>query len=83
MSDYLLEAENVAMHFGGVKALDGVDFRLKKGELRCLLGPNGAGKTTFFRCLTGTHTPTRGRILSRERISPEKNGMTSLAQAWG
>lgn len=63
MSDYLLEAKGVAMHFGGVKALDGVDFRLRKGELRCLIGPNGAGKTTFFRCLTGTHMPTHGRIL--------------------
>lgn len=63
MSDYLLEARDVAMHFGGVKALDGVDFRLKKGELRCLLGPNGAGKSTFFRCLIGTHKPTRGHIL--------------------
>jgi len=65
MSDYLLEARGVAMHFGGVKALDGIDFRLKKGELRCLIGPNGAGKTTFFRCLTGTHRPTLGTIVFR------------------
>lgn len=70
MSDNLLEAQSVAMHFGGVKALDGIDFTLKKGELRCLIGPNGAGKTTFFRCLTGTHRPTHGRILFRgEEIS--------------
>lgn len=70
MSDNLLEAQGVAMHFGGVKALDGIDFTLKKGELRCLIGPNGAGKTTFFRCLTGTHRPTHGRILFRgEEIS--------------
>ena len=65
MSGNLLEAQGVAMHFGGVKALDGIDFTLKKGELRCLIGPNGAGKTTFFRCLTGTHKPTHGRILFR------------------
>ncbi len=82
MSDYLLEAKDVAMHFGGVKALDGVDFRLRKGELRCLLGPNGAGKTTFFRCLTGTHKPTRGRILfkgadiaGKERYDIARAGM--------
>jgi len=62
MSDYLLEAEDVAMYFGGVKALDGVNFRLKSGDLHCLIGPNGAGKSTFFRCLTGTHKPTRGHI---------------------
>ncbi|OBZ94783.1 urea ABC transporter [Pararhizobium polonicum] len=67
MTDYLLKAEGVAMHFGGVKALDGIDFRLRKGELRCLIGPNGAGKTTFFRCLTGTQKPTYGTIEFRGR----------------
>jgi ABC-type uncharacterized transport system ATPase subunit len=65
MSEYVLHADGVAMHFGGVKALDGVDFRLRKGELRCLIGPNGAGKTTFFRCLTGTQKPTYGKITFR------------------
>ena len=59
MSEIILKAEGVAMHFGGVKALDGIDFQLRKGELRCLIGPNGAGKTTFFRCLTGTQKPTQ------------------------
>lgn len=69
MSDILLQARDVAMHFGGVKALDGVDFDLRRGELRCLIGPNGAGKTTFFRCLTGTYKITRGEItLDGERI---------------
>lgn len=63
MSDILLQARDVAMHFGGVRALDGVDFSLRRGELRCLIGPNGAGKTTFFRCLTGTLRPTRGDIV--------------------
>lgn len=62
MTEYILKAEGIAMHFGGVKALDGIDFRLRKGELRCLIGPNGAGKTTFFRCLTGTQRPTYGSI---------------------
>ena len=62
MSDIILKADGVAMHFGGVKALDGVDFQLRQGELRCLIGPNGAGKTTFFRCLTGTQKPTLGSI---------------------
>jgi ABC-type uncharacterized transport system ATPase subunit len=62
MSELILKANGVAMHFGGVKALDGVDFELRKGELRCLIGPNGAGKTTFFRCLTGTQKPTLGTI---------------------
>jgi ABC-type uncharacterized transport system ATPase subunit len=63
--EFLLEAENVEVRFGGVKALDGIDFALRKGELRCLIGPNGAGKTTFFRCLTGRLRPTRGRLRFR------------------
>jgi ABC-type uncharacterized transport system ATPase subunit len=63
----LLQATGVAVHFGGVHALDGIDFTLRERELRCLIGPNGAGKTTFFRCLTGGQRPTKGRILFRGR----------------
>lgn len=63
----ILEARNVGMHFGGVKALDGVDFVLAEGELRCLIGPNGAGKSTFFRCLTKQYQPTTGEIFFRGR----------------
>jgi len=59
MSDgHILTTENLVMQFGGVVAVDHVDFALKEGELRCLLGPNGAGKSTFFKCLTGQLTPT-------------------------
>lgn len=62
-SQILLRASGLSMHFGGVKALDQVDFSLNKGELRCLIGPNGAGKSTFFKCLTGQYKPTKGDIL--------------------
>ncbi|MBL4696465.1 MAG: ATP-binding cassette domain-containing protein [Rhizobiaceae bacterium] len=61
--DTLLQTRNLSMHFGGVKALDNVDFTLNRGELRCLIGPNGAGKSTFFKCLTGQYSPTKGEIL--------------------
>ncbi|MGH7005809.1 MAG: ATP-binding cassette domain-containing protein, partial [Alphaproteobacteria bacterium] len=46
-------------------AVDGVDFRLGEGELRCLIGPNGAGKSTFFKMITGQLAPTSGQILFR------------------
>ncbi len=59
----LLQARDLSMHFGGVKALDKVDFSLDCGELRCLIGPNGAGKSTFFKCLTGQYNPTMGEVL--------------------
>ena len=63
MSRPLLETEALSKAFGGVKAIDRVDFSLQAGELRCLIGPNGAGKSTFFKMLTGQHRPTAGRIL--------------------
>jgi branched-chain amino acid transport system ATP-binding protein len=64
--DVLLRAAKLSVHFGGVAALDNVDFVLRKGELRCVIGPNGAGKTTFFRCLTGSQRLSSGRILFRD-----------------
>lgn len=59
----LLQAKGVSVQFGGVKALNNIDFTLRRGELRCLIGSNGAGKTTFFRCLTGVQRPTSGSIV--------------------
>ena len=61
----LLEARAATMRFGGVTAVQSVDFTLREGELRCLIGPNGAGKSTFFKMLTGQLRPTSGRILFR------------------
>jgi branched-chain amino acid transport system ATP-binding protein/urea transport system ATP-binding protein len=54
------------MHFGGVVAVDRVDFALRENELRCLIGPNGAGKSTFFKCLTGQLRPTAGDVVIRD-----------------
>jgi branched-chain amino acid transport system ATP-binding protein/urea transport system ATP-binding protein len=59
---YLVETQGLGIHFGGLKAVNNVNFRLKPGELRCLIGPNGAGKTTFFRLLTGVHRPSTGSL---------------------
>jgi branched-chain amino acid transport system ATP-binding protein len=54
------------MHFGGVAAIDRVNFSLRENELRCLIGPNGAGKSTFFKCLTGQLNPTAGSVVIRD-----------------
>jgi branched-chain amino acid transport system ATP-binding protein/urea transport system ATP-binding protein len=59
----LLETRGLTKDFGGVRAVAGVDFLLRRGELRCLIGPNGAGKSTFFKMLTGQLQPTSGTIL--------------------
>ena len=60
------------MRFGGVLAVDHVNFTLRERELRCLIGPNGAGKSTFFKCLTGQirGANASGRVLIRgQRVS--------------
>ena len=59
----LLRTEALTMRFGGVTAVEGADFSLDPGELRCLIGPNGAGKSTFFKCLIGQLRPSSGRIV--------------------
>jgi len=62
MSDYVLQAEDVAIHYGGVKALDGVALTLERGQIRGLIGPNGAGKSTVIDAITGRRRLTRGRV---------------------
>ena len=64
--EVVLETRNLSMHFGGVKAVDRVDFALYENELRCLIGPNGAGKSTFFKCLTGQLRPSAGSVVIRD-----------------
>ena len=64
--EVVLETRNLSMHFGGVRAVDRVDFALWEDELRCLIGPNGAGKSTFFKCLTGQLRPTMGDVVIRD-----------------
>jgi len=63
MSDYVLELKGITKAFPGVKALDGVHFQLKKGEIHALMGENGAGKSTFIKIITGVHLPDEGEIL--------------------
>ena len=53
VTDTVLDTRDLSMRFGGVQAVNNVNFSLKERELRCLIGPNGAGKSTFFKCLTG------------------------------
>ncbi|MCX5590961.1 ATP-binding cassette domain-containing protein [Alcaligenes endophyticus] len=61
-SDYLIEAQDISMRFGGVHALTKVNFTLERKELRCLIGPNGAGKSTFFKILSGQQKPSSGQL---------------------
>jgi ABC-2 type transport system ATP-binding protein len=57
-----IEIDDLAKHFGAIKAVDGVSFSVKKGEVLGFLGPNGAGKSTTMKMITGFLTPTRGTV---------------------
>ncbi|MBV8537288.1 MAG: ABC transporter ATP-binding protein [Alphaproteobacteria bacterium] len=59
----VLRTEGLTVRFGGLLALNGVDFEIQPGEVRAIIGPNGAGKSTFFNCVTGVRRPTSGRIV--------------------
>ena len=69
----LLDVKNLSISFGGLRAVDGFEMQIEKGELYGLIGPNGAGKTTVFNMLTGVYKPTDGSIfLDGENITGKK-----------
>ncbi|MDF2877874.1 MAG: sugar transporter ATP-binding protein [Clostridia bacterium] len=62
MSEFILELNGITKIFPGVKALNNVNFNLRKGEIHALMGENGAGKSTFIKVITGVHAPEEGEI---------------------
>ena len=69
----LLEVDDVTLRFGGVVALDKINFQIHEGEILGLIGPNGAGKTTSFNVMTGVYKPTSGAVRFRgERVTGRK-----------
>ena len=63
----VLNAVKVSRYFGGLKAVEQVDFCVKKHEKMGLIGPNGAGKTTLFNLFTGHYQPSRVKFTSRKK----------------
>ena len=61
--DEILRASGVTLRFGGLTSLDGVDLRVRRGEILAVIGPNGAGKTSLFNSLTGAYVPQEGSIV--------------------
>ena len=61
----MLELRSLSRHFGGVKAVDGLDLRVQEGQIFGLIGPNGSGKSTTVNVITGLFPPTTGKILFR------------------
>ena len=58
----VLKLTDMSIEFGGLKAIEGLNLEVNKGEIVAIIGPNGAGKTTAFNCITGIYKPTSGNI---------------------
>jgi len=82
----ILRAELLTVRFGGLAALDNVNFEVARGEICAIIGPNGAGKSTFFNCLTGVLRPTSGRILFNGEdvtgLSPDRISRKGIARSY-
>jgi branched-chain amino acid transport system ATP-binding protein len=84
--EVLLSVDNVSLAFGGVKAVTGVSFDIRKGEIRAIIGPNGAGKTSMLNVINGFYHPQRGRITfkgrARSRMRPYEAALGGIARTF-
>ena len=70
----ILKVNNLAMDFGGLRAVDNLSFSMDEGQILGLIGPNGAGKSTVFNCIAGVYPPTGGEVFfSGKKINREKS----------
>ena len=80
------KVDNLGIHFGGVVAVDGVSFEIKRGEVFTIIGPNGAGKTTIFNLIGLIYPATSGRIFFNEkeinRFSPHQVANLGIARTF-
>ena len=85
-ADAVLQVQGLAKHFGGLKALDGVDLAVRRGTVHALIGPNGSGKSTFINVITGLYRPTAGRIGFAGRditaLPPHRRNRAGLARTY-
>jgi branched-chain amino acid transport system ATP-binding protein len=85
-SAVVLRTEHLILRFGGLTALNGVNFEVRRGEIRAIIGPNGAGKSSFFNCLTGILRPSSGRILLHgddiTGLSPDRISRKGIARSY-
>ena len=86
MAEYILETKNLGISFGGLKAAEDVNIRIKKNQIYGLIGPNGAGKTTIFNLLTCVYKPTSGTFyldgVEMKNLTPEKINQRGIARTF-
>ena len=82
----MLEAKNLSRHFGGVKAVDGLDLTVRKGEILGLIGPNGSGKSTTVNLIAGLYAPTTGTLAFEGRdigtLAPHRRAELGIARTF-
>jgi branched-chain amino acid transport system ATP-binding protein len=71
--EVVLEAKNISLRFGGVKALTDISFDVREHEVRAIIGPNGAGKSSMLNCINGVYTPQEGTITFRGQTFSHMN----------
>ena len=81
MNNCIIEMKGIKKYFYGVKALDGVDFKIRTGEVHALIGENGAGKSTLVKILTGVYQPTAGTIILNDK--PVQFPSPQISQKFG
>src|SRR5271167_4919995 len=86
ISAAILRTEDLTVRFGGLTALNQVNFAVRRDEIRAIIGPNGAGKSTFFNCLTGVLRPSSGHILFNggeiTGLSPDRISHKGIARSY-
>jgi branched-chain amino acid transport system ATP-binding protein len=86
IGEVLLKIEDVSLRFGGVRAISGVSFDIRKGEIRAIIGPNGAGKSSMLNVINGFYHPQEGRITwkgrTRSRMRPHEAAATGIARTF-
>ena len=86
MADYILETRNLGISFGGLKAVQDVNLKIRKNQIYGLIGPNGAGKTTVFNLLTCVYKPTTGTFFldgqELKGLSPHKINHKGIARTF-
>ncbi|WP_226580828.1 ABC transporter ATP-binding protein [Halobacillus litoralis] len=82
----LIETKQLTKKFGGLVAVNEVDFTIEKGKINAIIGPNGAGKSTFFNLLSGSHLPTSGQVIYKgkdvTKLSPNKMAELGVARTF-
>src|ERR1700731_3292906 len=84
--ELLLSVDDVSLSFGGIKAVTGVSFDIRKGEIRAIIGPNGAGKTSMLNVINGFYHPQDGRITfkgkTRSKMRPYEAARGGIARTF-